>query len=133
MALVGYFHNETRSWGVILAMVEKELGERNFGFDSLKSRLKRDMEEKGIAARDCLLPGHRRRSTAAEEPRRSQSRATIPAFHWRPRVAIVYAPGQWYRFTFILSPNDWTIQPINQYLPQQHSRNTTTCREEINR
>jgi hypothetical protein len=26
-------------------MVEKELGERNFGFDSLKSRLKRDIEE----------------------------------------------------------------------------------------
>jgi hypothetical protein len=28
-------------------MVERELGERNFGFDSLKSRLKRDMEEYG--------------------------------------------------------------------------------------
>ena len=36
--------------GVISAMVEKELGERNFGFDSLKSRLKRYMEEKGIVA-----------------------------------------------------------------------------------
>ncbi|KAK0136816.1 hypothetical protein N1851_026988 [Merluccius polli] len=35
--------------GVNSAMVEKELGERNFGFDSLKSRLKRYMEEKGIA------------------------------------------------------------------------------------
>ena len=35
----------------VSAMVEKELGERNFGFDSLKSRLKQDMEEKG------LLPG----------------------------------------------------------------------------
>ena len=31
-------------------MLEKELGERNFGYDSLKSRLKRDMEEKGIVA-----------------------------------------------------------------------------------
>ena len=31
-------------------MVEKELGERNFGFDSLKSRLKSYMEEKGIVA-----------------------------------------------------------------------------------
>ena len=41
--------------GVISAMVEKELGERNFGFDSL-SRLNRDMEEKGIVARDCC-PG----------------------------------------------------------------------------
>ena len=37
-------------------MVEKELGERNFGFDSLKSRLNRDMQEKGIVARDCLQP-----------------------------------------------------------------------------
>ena len=43
--------------GVISAMVEKELWERNFGFDSLKSRLNRDMEEKGIVARDCLLLG----------------------------------------------------------------------------
>ena len=29
-------------------MVEKELGQRNFGFDSLKSILKQDIEEKGI-------------------------------------------------------------------------------------
>ena len=36
--------------GVILAMVKKELGERNFGFDSLKSRWNCDMEEKGIVA-----------------------------------------------------------------------------------
>ena len=42
--------------GVISAMVEKELGERNFGFDSMKSRLQSDMEEKGIVARDCC-PG----------------------------------------------------------------------------
>ena len=41
--------------GFISAMVEKELGERNFAFDSLKSRLNRDMEEKGIVAWDCLL------------------------------------------------------------------------------
>ena len=34
--------------GVISAMVKKELGERNFGFDSLKSRLNRDMGENGI-------------------------------------------------------------------------------------
>ena len=39
--------------GVISAMVEKELGERNFGFDSLKY-MNHDMEEKGIVARDCL-------------------------------------------------------------------------------
>ena len=31
-------------------MVEKELGERNFVFDSLKSRLNRYMEDKGIVA-----------------------------------------------------------------------------------
>ena len=36
--------------GVISAMVEKELGDRNVGFDSLKSRLNCDMEEKGIVA-----------------------------------------------------------------------------------
>ncbi|CAL8368955.1 unnamed protein product [Boreogadus saida] len=35
-------------------MVEKELGERNFGFDSLKY-MNHDMEEKGIVARECLL------------------------------------------------------------------------------
>uniref|UniRef100_A0A8C5CVD5 Anoctamin n=1 Tax=Gadus morhua TaxID=8049 RepID=A0A8C5CVD5_GADMO len=34
--------------GVVSAMVEKELGERNFGFDTLKSRLNCNMEEKGI-------------------------------------------------------------------------------------
>ena len=39
--------------GVKSAMVEKELGERNFGFDSLKN-MNHDMEEKGIVARECL-------------------------------------------------------------------------------
>jgi hypothetical protein len=34
-------------------MVEKEMGERNFGFDSLKYM---NREEKGIVARDCLPP-----------------------------------------------------------------------------
>ena len=34
-------------------MVEKELGERNFGFDSLKY-MNHVMEEKGIVARKCL-------------------------------------------------------------------------------
>ena len=33
-------------------MVEKEFGERNFGFDSLKY-MNRDMEQKGIVAREC--------------------------------------------------------------------------------
>ena len=46
-------------------MVEKELGERNFGFDSLKSRLNHDMEEKGIVAQDCL-PAARDMEEAAE-------------------------------------------------------------------
>ena len=41
--------------GVISAMVEKELTERYFGFDSLK-HMKRDMEEKGIVVGDCLQP-----------------------------------------------------------------------------
>jgi hypothetical protein len=36
--------------GVISAMVQKELGERNFGFDSRNQ----DMEEKGIFAHECL-------------------------------------------------------------------------------
>ena len=49
-----YFHNEAVV-GVISAMVEKELGEGNFGFDSLKY-MNHDMEEKGIVACDCLLP-----------------------------------------------------------------------------
>ena len=49
---------------VISAMVEKELGERNFGFDSLKC-MNRDMEEKGIVSPGAPLP-------AAEEPRRRQ-------------------------------------------------------------
>ena len=33
-------------------MVEKELGERNFGSDSLKY-MNHDMEEKGIVVHDC--------------------------------------------------------------------------------
>ncbi|CAL8341100.1 unnamed protein product [Boreogadus saida] len=39
----------------VIAMVEKELGERNIGSGSLKY-MNRDMEEKGIVARACLLP-----------------------------------------------------------------------------
>ena len=34
-------------------MVEKEFGERNFGFDSLKY-MNHDMEEKGIVGHGCL-------------------------------------------------------------------------------
>ena len=59
-------------------MVEKELGERNFGFDSLKY-MNRDMEEKGMVACDCLPPEPRcplRGNTAAG--RCQQSWATIP-------------------------------------------------------
>ena len=54
--------------GVISAMVENELGERNFGFDSLKY-MNHDMEEKGIVARDvdrgCPPPEPRCRGTTA--------------------------------------------------------------------
>ncbi|CAL8388051.1 unnamed protein product [Boreogadus saida] len=56
--------------GVISAMVENELGERNFGFDSLKN-MYHDMEEKGIVGRECLplkprfpLPRDHRRGAA---------------------------------------------------------------------
>ena len=42
--------------GVISAMVEKQLRERNFGFDCLKN-VNRDMEEKGIVACDCFQQG----------------------------------------------------------------------------
>ena len=49
-------------------MLEKELGERNFSFDSLKTRLKH-MAEKGIAVADSRTPvelrsGRSRRSDA---------------------------------------------------------------------
>ena len=60
--------------GVIWAMVEKELGERNLGFDSLKSRLNRDMEEKGIVAHDCF-------------PGLSPAGALLPAAHKLPIMA----------------------------------------------
>ena len=53
--------------GVISAMVEKELGERNFGFDSLKY-MNHDMEEKGIVARECLPLEPRFTLPAAEAP-----------------------------------------------------------------
>ena len=50
-------------------MVEKELGERNFGFDSLKY-MNHDIEEKGIVSRlspasHCPLPAARCRSSEA--------------------------------------------------------------------
>ena len=41
-------------------MVEKELGEWTFGFDSLTSRLKRDMEEKGLLPYVELLQRRRK-------------------------------------------------------------------------
>jgi hypothetical protein len=45
--------------GVISALVEKELGERNFGFDSLKC-MNRDVEEKGIVSPGAPLPRRHR-------------------------------------------------------------------------
>ncbi|CAL8380147.1 unnamed protein product [Boreogadus saida] len=60
---------------VISAMVEKELGERNFGFDSLKY-MNRGIEEKGIVARDFLPPEPRCQLPRHHRPWR-QSRSTI--------------------------------------------------------
>ena len=54
-------------------MVENELGERNFGFDSLKY-MNHDMEEKGIVARDRLPP----------EPCCPLPRTTTTTKHLRP-------------------------------------------------
>ncbi|CAL8295675.1 unnamed protein product [Gadus morhua 'NCC'] len=48
-------------------MVDKELGERNFGFDSLKY-MNHDMEEKEIVARDCLPLEPRCQLPTAEGP-----------------------------------------------------------------
>ena len=47
-------------------MVEKELRERNFGFDSLKSRLNRDVEEKQIVV-ICGLRSEGRNNGALEK------------------------------------------------------------------
>ena len=49
-----------RSGGYLnLSNCREELGKRNFGFDSLKSRLNRDMEEKGTVRPElsCWTPG----------------------------------------------------------------------------
>ncbi|CAL8359311.1 unnamed protein product [Gadus morhua 'NCC'] len=51
-------------------MVENELGERNFGFDSLKY-MNHDMEEKGIVGRESVSANHRllkRWSIGSEAP-----------------------------------------------------------------
>ncbi|CAL8387121.1 unnamed protein product [Boreogadus saida] len=53
-------------------MVENELGERNFGFDSLKY-MNHDMEEKGIVGRECIplepcFPPPRQRSGNRRQP-----------------------------------------------------------------
>ena len=47
-----YFHNETRSVGY-LGHGREGIGERNFGYDSLKN-MNHDMEEKGIVGGECL-------------------------------------------------------------------------------
>ena len=62
--------------GVISAMVEKELGERNFGFDSLKY-MNQDMEVKGIVASDCLPLEPRFPLPVAEGP--APRRCPLPA------------------------------------------------------
>ncbi|CAL8403892.1 unnamed protein product [Boreogadus saida] len=58
--------------GVISAIVEKEWGERNVGFDSLKSTLNRNMDEKGIVARIVS----RRGSSAGAPPPGPLQRST---------------------------------------------------------
>ena len=66
--------------GVISAMVDIELGERNFGFDSLKYK-NHDMKEKGIVARECLPHEARFPLPAADGPllrRRLLQEAVVP-------------------------------------------------------
>ncbi|CAL8387580.1 unnamed protein product [Boreogadus saida] len=66
-----------------LAIVEKELGKRNFGFDSLKY-MNQDMEEKGIVAHDCLQLEPRFPLPAIEGPQPRHcplQEAVVPNFH----------------------------------------------------
>ena len=67
--------------GVISAMVEKKLGERKFGFVSLKY-MNQDMEETGIVARDCLPLEPRFPLPAAEGP--PPRRCPLPAAEGPP-------------------------------------------------
>ena len=85
-----YFHNEAVV-GVTSDMVEKELGEINFGFDSLKY-MNHDMEEKEIVARDCLPLEPRCQLPTAEGP---PPRGTTAAVRWCPGVACCPLPRQW--------------------------------------
>ena len=64
--------------GVISAMVEKELGEWNFGFDSMKY-MNCDMDEKGIVARDCPLPEPRCPPPTAAKHHRPAAGSRQPA------------------------------------------------------
>ncbi|CAL8348826.1 unnamed protein product [Boreogadus saida] len=71
--------------GVISAMVENELGGRNFGFDSLK-KMNHDMEENGIVGRKCLplepripLPRDSCRGTTASALQEAQGPKRCPA------------------------------------------------------
>ncbi|CAL8339393.1 unnamed protein product [Boreogadus saida] len=57
-------------------MAEKELGERNFCFDSLKY-MNCDMEEKGIVARDHLPPEPTARCREAPPPRSTTARQRL--------------------------------------------------------
>ena len=66
-------------------MVENELGERNFGFDSLKN-MNHDMEEKGIVGSECLpleprfaLPRDRCRGTTASALQEAEVPQCCPA------------------------------------------------------
>ena len=73
-------------------MKEKELGERNFGFDSLKSKLNRDMEEKG------LLPGLSL-VVAPLPAARCPPPTVVPRQRAQQRLRVIYinggAPRRW--------------------------------------
>ena len=51
-------------------MKEKDLWERNSGFDSLKSRLNRDMQEEAIIPSSCMS---QRIDVEVEEPETSEN------------------------------------------------------------
>ncbi|CAL8380682.1 unnamed protein product [Boreogadus saida] len=74
-------------------MIEKKLGERNFGFDSLKY-MNHEMEEKGIVACECLPLEPRfpppRRCPLQEAVRRYRS--PKPAEAPEPKEAKAEAP-----------------------------------------
>ena len=70
-------------------MVEKELGERNYCFDSLKS-MNPDMEEKGIVA--AIVSRYRGTTAEAPPPRHHRCEAVVPR-RCPPRLLNVAIPS----------------------------------------